>query len=67
MTQKEFDKLKKGQKCKIVNSTSGHSFPMGEVVKFDRIEELSELLNTVFTSLDGKDYWWVLAEDVEKV
>jgi hypothetical protein len=67
MTQEELNKLKKGDKCKIVNDTSGHSFPMGEIVKFGNMDTLEGRLSAIFTTLDDTDYWWVYPEDVEKI
>lgn len=54
-----------GQIVEVYNNTCGHCFEIGELLRVKRLDPYGELERC--EHLDGRDYWYVGADDVRHV
>lgn len=61
-------KIKVGEYYRVVGNKCGHELPLGSVVKVIDSLALGGFTKIVYKAqhLDGKDWWWVDAEDLEE-
>lgn len=57
--------LEVGKEYRVIGNSNGHEFKVGDVVRITRAADAEDEYTAEY--LDGSEYWYVVAEDLEEI